>query len=69
MRNQWKWVLVSLFIATLGACDKTPAQKSATQKEHFLSEKMQTIKKAEAVEQMMKDAAAQQRRDIDDQGG
>ena len=69
MNNQWKWILASLFIATLGACDKTPAQKSAAEKEHFLSEKMQTIKKAEAVDKILQDAAAQQRRNIDDQGG
>lgn len=67
MSIKWKWVLLSLFIATLAACDKTPAQKSAAEKEHFLTEKMQTIKKAEAVDQLVQDAAAMQRRRIDEE--
>lgn len=69
MNNKWSLVFLAIIAASLGACDKTPAQKSAAEKEHFLGEKMETIKKAEAVDQMLQDAAAQQRRNIDDQGG
>jgi uncharacterized lipoprotein len=70
MKRKWQIVLLAFFITALAACsDKTPAQKSAAEKENFLSEKMETIKKAEAVDQMIQDAAAQQRRNIEDQGG
>jgi len=67
MNSKWQLVLLSIFVATLIACDKTPSQKAAAEKEHFLSEKMQTIETAKAVDQMIQDAAAQQRRNIDEQ--
>jgi hypothetical protein len=72
MNSKWQLALLPLFAATLfvttmTACDKTPAQKAAAEKEHFLSEKMQTIEKAKAVDQMIQDAAAQQHRNIDEQ--
>lgn len=60
-------IIVASLAATLVACDKTPTQKDAAEKEHFLTEKMETIKKAEAVEQMVHDAAALQRQRIDEE--
>jgi len=72
MKHPWKITVFSIFVAAflatgMTACDKTPAQKSAAEKEHFLTEQMETIKKAEAVEQMVQDAAEMQRRRIDEQ--
>jgi len=70
MNNKWQIFLLAFFIAALAGCsDKTPAQKAAIEKEHFLSEKMETIKKAKQVEQILLDAAEKQRRNIEDQGG
>ncbi len=70
MNNQWKIILLSIFIMSLIACsEQTSSEKTAAEKEHFLSEKLETIKKAEAVEQMIQDAATQQRRNIEDQDG
>jgi hypothetical protein len=55
-------------ISTLAACsDKNAAEKTAAEKEHFMSEKMQTINKAEQVNQLVQDAADQQRRRIDEE--
>lgn len=66
-----KLKIVLLFISiisTLAACsDKNSTEKKAAEKEHFMTEKMQTIKKAEAVNQLVQDAAAQQRRRIDEE--
>jgi len=69
MTHKWQIILLCIFATTLVACDKTPTQKSAAEKEHFLGEKMGTIKKAEGVEQMIQDAATQKRREIEEQGG
>jgi len=68
MNHQWKIILLSIFVTSLIACsEQTSSEKTVTEKEHFLSEKLETIKKAEAVEKMIQDAAAQQRRTIEDQ--
>lgn len=70
MNNKWQIIFLAVFAATLVACsDKTPAQKTAVEKEHFLTEKMQTIKKAEQVNQLLQDTAKKQRREIEEQGG
>ncbi len=70
MNNQWKIILFLIFVMSLIACsEQTSSEKTVAEKEHFLSEKLETIKKAEAVEQMIQDAAAQQRRTIENQGG
>ncbi len=67
MNNIGKVVVVAMFAAGLFACsDKAETKTSAAEKEHFMSEKMQTIKKAEAVNQLLQDAAAEQRRRIDE---
>ena len=70
MKSRWQVVSLIILIAMLAACsDKGASAKTAVEKEHFLTEKMQTIKKAEAVGQVLQDAASQQRRSIEDQGG
>lgn len=60
--------MVSLFMLALTACSDK-AKTATEKKEHFLSEKMETIKKAEEVNQIIQDGATQQRRNIEEQGG
>lgn len=56
------FLLMSISVIT--ACgNDTPVKTD----EHFLAEKLETIKKAEAVDQIIQDAAALQRRTIDEQ--
>ena len=70
MNHKWQIILLSTFTATLIACSDTATiEKTAAEKEHFLTEKMQTIKKAEQVNQLIQDAATQQRSTIEEQGG
>ncbi|HHI92942.1 MAG TPA: hypothetical protein ENK04_05410 [Gammaproteobacteria bacterium] len=70
MSNKWHIVLFTILMAGLTACsEQASSEKNAAEKAHFLSEKQKTIKKAKAVEKMIQDAATQQRRNIEDQGG
>jgi len=70
MNHQQKIILLPIFLMSLVACsEQTSSEKTTTEKEHFLSEKLETIKKAKAVEKMIQDAATQQRRNIEEQGG
>lgn len=58
-------LFVSLF-STLAACsDKN--EKPVAEKEHFMTEKQQAMQKAEQINQLVQDAAAQQRRRIDEE--
>ena len=62
------FLLLCLFL--VGACSgesDTSTSNNDVPKEHFAKEKLDTIKKAEAVNQLVQDAAAQQRREIDEQ--
>ena len=66
MKTLWQVITLSLFLLVLTGCpEKTPTEKQ----DHFLKEKTDTIKKAEQVDQILQDAAGQQRRNIEDQGG
>ena len=69
MNARLKTVLLFIgIVSILAACSETDSSKgSAAEKEHFLTEKMQTIKKAEQVNQLVQDAAAQQRKRIDEE--
>jgi hypothetical protein len=62
-------LLLSLvFLAT--ACsehDDASTMNDPAPKEHFAKQKLDTIKKAEAVNQLVQDAAARQNRNIDEQ--
>ncbi len=70
MSRKWQTVLLAILVTGLTACsEQTSSEKTITEKEHFLTEKLETIKKAETVEKMIQDAATQQRRSIEDQGG
>jgi len=70
MNNKWHIILFTILVTGLAACsEQTSSEKTAIEKEHFLNEKLETIKKAETVEKMIQDAAMQQRRNIEDQGG
>ncbi len=70
MNSNWQTVLLAILVAGLTACSgQTSPEKAIMEEEHFLSEKLETIKKSEAVEQMIQDATLQQRRNIEDQGG
>jgi hypothetical protein len=70
MNHKWQAIFLSAFISMLAACsDKATTEKATAEKEHFLTEKMQTIKKAEQVEKMIQDATENQRRSIEEQGG
>jgi len=71
MNTHWQISLLTILVAGgLTACsEQASSEKTMTEKEHFLSEKRETIKKTEAVEKMIQDAATQQRRIIEDQGG
>lgn len=67
--NTLNILIVSSLFLTLAACsDKTEsnATQTAAEKEYFMSEKMQTIEKAEQVGQLVQDTAAEQRRRIDE---
>jgi len=62
--------LLLLLLFLLTACsggNDTSTKNDPASKEHFAQEKLDTIKKAEAVNQLVQDAAAQQRREIDEQ--
>ncbi|MBN4079018.1 hypothetical protein JYT26_00090 [Beggiatoa alba] len=68
MKNIEKFIASFLLPACLlgiGAC--TNNDEPAKTNDHFLKEKLDTIKKAEAVEQLIQDATAKQRRMIDEQ--
>ena len=54
------------FIFAVTACNN--ANESTKTEEHFLTEKLDTIKKAEAVDQLIQNAGAVQRRTINEQG-
>ncbi len=70
MDSKWQAVLLAILVAGLTACsEQTSPEKPITEEVHFLTEKLETIKKAETVEKMIQDAATQQRRSIEDQGG
>jgi len=70
MNRKWLMILLLSFSATLVACsDKATSEKPSAEKEHFLTEKMDAIKKAEKIEKTLQDAAALQRRKIEEQGG
>ena len=56
--------LLSFILATT-ACNN--ASEPAKTKDHFLKEKLVTIKKAEAVEQLIQNTDAMKRRAIDEQ--
>ena len=57
-------LLMVCILSTTGCGnDKAPAKVE----DHFIKEKLDTIKKAEAVDQLVHDAAATQRRTIDKQ--
>ena len=63
-------LLLLFFILLTTACsndDKASTLNEALPKEHFAKEKLDTIKKAEAVNQLVQDAAAKQNRNIDEQ--
>jgi uncharacterized secreted protein with C-terminal beta-propeller domain len=66
-------ILLLLVVSTVSACsnnDETataPTNKPVLADEHFLKEKLETIKKAEAVEQLIMDTASQQRQVIEAQ--
>lgn len=53
------------FIFTITACNN--ANEPAKADDHFIKEKLDTIKKAEAVDQLIQDTAAKQLRNIDGQ--
>ena len=62
-------LLLSVFLM-MGCSSDTDTQKqNAASKEHFMIDQEKALKKAEAVNQFVQDAAAKQRRLIDDQGG
>ena len=62
-------LLLSIFLM-MGCSSDTDTQKqNATSKDHFLIDQEKALKKAEAVNQFIQDAAAKQRRPIDEQGG
>jgi len=70
MSSKWQTVLLAILVTGLTACsEQTSPEKTITEEEHFLTEKLETIKKAETVEKMIQDAATQQRRNIENQGG
>ncbi len=70
MDSKWQIILLAILVAGLTACsEQTSPEKTIMEEEHFLTEKLETIKKAETVEKMIQDAATQQRRTIKDQGG
>jgi len=70
MNSKWQPILLAIFVASLTACsEQTSSEKTLTEEAHFLTEKLETIKKAETVEKVIQDAATQQRRNIEDQGG
>ena len=57
--------LLIICILSITACGNN--KESAKAEDHFMNEKLDTIKKAEAVDQLVQDAAATQRRTIDEQ--
>ena len=60
--NRLSLLAFFLFLATACSGDNgTSATNDPAPKKHFASEKMDTIKKAEAVDQIVQDAAAKQR--------
>ena len=68
MKSTSKTILqcvVLAFAFSIAACNN--ASEPAKAEDHFLEEKLDTIKKAEAVDQLIQDAAAIQRRTIDEQ--
>lgn len=61
-------LLSLIFLST--ACsdnDESSTINAPLPKEHFAKQKLDTIKKAEAVNQLVQDAAARQNRSIDEQ--
>lgn len=61
-------LLSVLFLLTACSSGSDPSTKDdQPSKEHFAQEKLEAIKKAEAVNQLVQDAAAQQSRKIDEQ--
>ena len=56
------------FIFAVTACNNTsdPAKAKTGAEDHFLKEKLDTIKKAEAVEKLIQNTDAMQRRVIDE---
>ena len=63
-------LLLLFFILLTTACsgnDSASTQNEAASKEHFAKEKLDTIKKAETVNQLVQDAAAKQDQHIDEQ--
>ena len=57
-------LLMACILSTTG-CGNDKA--SAKVEDHFMKEKLDTIKEAEAVDQLIQDTAATQRRTIDEQ--
>ncbi|HEC18384.1 MAG TPA: hypothetical protein ENI97_03485 [Gammaproteobacteria bacterium] len=64
MNNKWQIVLLMFLVAGLAACSEQTAEK-----EHFLSDKMQTLEKAKAVDRIIQDSATQQRQRLEEEGG
>ena len=65
-----------LLAFTISACSSDSEPSSSVTKDsrelpedHFLKEKLETIKKAEEVNQIIQDAAAKQRKTMEEQGG
>ena len=59
-----------LFFSVAIACssnDESSTAKDQASKDNFMQEKLDTIKKAEAVNQLIQDTATKQNLDIDDQ--
>jgi len=70
MNRKWLMTLLLSLSVTLVACsDNATSEKPSAEKEHFLTEKMEAIKKAEKIEKTIRDAAVLQRRNIEEQGG
>lgn len=63
-------LLLLFFTLWITACsndDKASTMNEAVPKEHFAKQKLDTLKKAEAVNQLVQDTAARQDRNIDEQ--
>lgn len=62
-------LLFSIILITGCSSDTDTQKQNAANNEHFMSEQAKALKKAEEVNQLIQDAAAKQRRLIDEQGG
>ncbi len=65
MNIQYKIILTLILTASLISCsEQEPSEKKAVEKEHFLSEKQEALKKAKAVEQIIQDATKQRQHSV-----